>query len=226
MNVQTSLSVVCHLVSQGNNIFKLFSPLHCTNLGGSTDKFSNANKVSTSHKLFNPPRPEACFINQPDPLCDKTWLTNLFKDRADCDCSGFECRNVAKLIINGVVALRIPPGQLCSPVDAAGFTWKSRETTSLTDLYTVRRRCHGRWTHPLLGCQSLWRHGLASRLRWPPWCWRLPRRRAFDNGPASGRTSQLDPAASLACPCSAKWKENSSSIRSGYATRTLGTHLS
>lgn len=226
MNVQTSLSVVCHLVSQGNNIFKLFSPLHCTNLGGSTDKFSNVNKVSTSHKLFNPPRPEACFINQPDPLCDKTWLTNLFKDRADCDCSGFECRNVAKLIINGVVALRIPPGQLCSPVDAAGFTWKSRETTSLTDLYAVRRRCHGRWTHPLLGCQSLWRHGLASRLRWPPWCWRLPRRRAFDNGPASGRTSQLDPAASLACPCSAKWKENSSSIRSGYATRTLGTHLS
>lgn len=42
LNVRTSLSVVRHLVSQGNNIFKLFSPLHSTNLGDSTDKFSNA----------------------------------------------------------------------------------------------------------------------------------------------------------------------------------------
>lgn len=58
-----------------------------------------------------------------DPLC-KTQSTNLFEDCVDGNDSRFECRNVAKLIINGVVALRIPPGKLCSPVDAAGFTWR------------------------------------------------------------------------------------------------------
>lgn len=48
--------------------------------------------------------------------------SDLFEDGVDCDCSRFEGRNVAQLIINGVETLRIPPRKLRSSVNAAGFT--------------------------------------------------------------------------------------------------------
>lgn len=52
------------------------------------------------------------------------WWSNLFEDGADCDGSRFEARNVAKLVIQGIVTFGVSPGKLCSSVNAAGFTWR------------------------------------------------------------------------------------------------------
>lgn len=83
-----------------------------------------------------------------DSLITRPWLTNLFEDRSDGDSSRFECRNVTKLIINGVVTFRIPPRKLYSPVDAARFTWKSGQGAlgSHADLYLVQRYFPGTHT--------------------------------------------------------------------------------
>lgn len=49
-------------------------------------------------------------------------MSDLFEDGAESDGGRFERRNGTKLIINGIVTFRIPPGKLCSPVNAARFT--------------------------------------------------------------------------------------------------------
>lgn len=54
------------------------------------------------------------------------WRSDLFEDGADSDGRRFEGRNVTKLIINGIVTFRVPPGKLSPPVNAAGFTWKNK----------------------------------------------------------------------------------------------------
>lgn len=84
-------------------------------------------------------------------------MTNLFEDGGDCDSSRFKCRNAAKLVINGAETFRIPPGKLCSPVDAAGFTWTSGQGASGSHprLSPVQRNLPATHTHLLLSCQSL-----------------------------------------------------------------------
>lgn len=98
------------------------------------------------------------------------WLSNLFEDGVDSDVSRFEGRDVTKLIIKGIVTLRIPPGKLCSPVNAAGFTWKNKvcrsTRTAIHNLWksTKMQASHHKvlpsskdthWdTHLLLSCQS------------------------------------------------------------------------
>lgn len=70
------------------------------------------------------------------------WQSDLFEDGADSDGSRFEGRNVTKLFINGIVAFRIPPGKLCSPVNAAGFTWKNKVYRLSVDAHTA---VHNLW---------------------------------------------------------------------------------
>lgn len=49
--------------------------------------------------------------------------SNLFEERADCDHGRFEGWKVARLIVHGAETFRVPPGDLCPSVNAAGFAW-------------------------------------------------------------------------------------------------------